>query len=554
VKTSTKILILFLFLLWVLPGTVGRDPWKADEPYSLGMVNHIVRTGDWVVPAVAGVPFLEKPPLYYLSASAFVAVLSPPLAPHDAARLVNVFWLLAVLVALGLAAREVAGERAAWTAPVLLLGCVILVVPAHKLLTDIGLLAGFTTGLYGLSISRRSPGWGGFWIGTGMGIGFLSKGLLAPGALAILAAALPVLFRTWRTRNYATSLAISLPAILPWVVIWPLALFLRSPESLIEWFWVQNLSRYFGYAYIGERHSPASFVLNLSWIAWPVLPFAAWSVWRTRAEWRSHAVWQLPLAASVLLIAVLAFSAAKRPLYTLPLLPPLCLMAATASDAVPQRIRSAMHGAGVALFGLLGIVLWTGWLLHVNGSSLFARFLPALTVHYPPVDGRLLAGALACTFGWVLLVVLARIEEAPLLFTWTAGIALVWGLAMTLWLPWLEAQGSFRDVFTPVRERLPAGHGCVASYGLGESERAMLEYFAGVRPKPLESAPTAPCDLLLIGSGDGNNVPSSDADWKLLWKGTRPREEAKERYALYLHVGNPAGAAPLISREMVRRN
>jgi len=68
----------------------GPRSWKADEPYGLGIVNQIVRTGDWVVPAVADVPFLEKASLYYLGAAAFVSVLSPPLAPHDAARLVNV--------------------------------------------------------------------------------------------------------------------------------------------------------------------------------------------------------------------------------------------------------------------------------------------------------------------------------------------------------------------------------------------------------------------------------------------------------------------------------
>jgi len=554
VKTSTKILIIVLFFLWILPGTVGRDPWKADEPYSLGMVNHIVRTGDWVVPAVAGVPFLEKPPLYYLGASAFVAVLSPPLAPHDAARLANVFWMLVVLITLGLAAREVSGERAAWTAPLVLLGCVIVVVPAHKLLTDIGLLAGISAGLYGLSISRRRPGWGGFWTGTGMGIGFLSKGLLAPGVLGILAAALPVLFRPWRTRDYARALAVSLPAALPWLVIWPLALFLRSRDSFIEWFWVQNLSRYLGYAYIGERHSPLSFIVTLLWLAWPALPLAAWAVWRTRAEWRSHPVWQLPLAAAVLITAVLAFSAAKRPLYTLPLLPPLCIMAAAGAEMVPQRIRSVIHGGSAALFGLLGLVLWAGWILQVNGAGLFTRFLPANTVHYLPVDGRLLTGALICTLGWILLLAAVRREEALLPFSWTAGIALVWGLVMTLWIPWLEAQGSYRDVFSAVRERLPAQYACVASYGLGESERAMLEYFAGVRPKPLETFPTAPCDLLMIGTGDGTTAPASEPDWKLLWQGTRPRDEAKERYKLYLHVALPAGAAPSIAREMVRGN
>ena len=553
-KISTKILVIVLFFLWVLPGTVGRDPWKADEPYGLGIVNQIVRTGDWVVPAVADVPFLEKPPLYYLGAAAFVSVLSPPLAPHDAARLVNVFWMLVVLITLGLATREIAGERPAWTAPVFLLGCVILVIPAHKLITDMGLLAGFSLAIYGLAISRRNPGWGGLWTGTGIGIGFLTKGLLAPGSLGIIAAVLPLLYPSWRTRTYVKALMIAFAAALPWLVIWPVALYLRSPVHFIEWFWFQNLGRYLGYAYIGESHSPANFILNLSWVAWPVLPLAAWSLWRSRAEWRSHPVWQLPLAAFLVLLAVLSIAAAKRPLYTLPLLLPLCIMAAAAADAVPQRIRSLIHGAGVALFGLLGLALWTGWLLHVNGSTLFTRYLPALTVHYPPVDARLLFGATVCTLGWILLLFPVPREDVPLLFSWTAGIALVCGLVMTLWLPWLEAESSFRDAFSPIRTRMPDRFACVASLDLGESERALLEYYADIRANPLETTPAVPCDLLLIGRGSEKIEPAAGSGWKVLWEGVRPRDRAKEHYTLYQHTAPHAPAAPAITREMVRQN
>jgi len=47
-------------------------------------------------------------------------------------------------------------------------------------------------------VALKRPALGGFWLGTGVGIGFLSKGLLAPGVLGITAALLP-LYPAWRT-------------------------------------------------------------------------------------------------------------------------------------------------------------------------------------------------------------------------------------------------------------------------------------------------------------------------------------------------------------------
>ena len=84
-KNISLIILIALFLLWIAPGLVGRDLWKADEPYSFGIVNHMVTTGDWTVPSLAEEPFMEKPPIFYMTAAGFVKLFSPRLPPHDAA-------------------------------------------------------------------------------------------------------------------------------------------------------------------------------------------------------------------------------------------------------------------------------------------------------------------------------------------------------------------------------------------------------------------------------------------------------------------------------------
>jgi 4-amino-4-deoxy-L-arabinose transferase-like glycosyltransferase len=58
VLNSKAALFLLLVAVWLLPGLIGRDPWKADEAYTYGLVLHIIETGDHVVPTLAGEPFL----------------------------------------------------------------------------------------------------------------------------------------------------------------------------------------------------------------------------------------------------------------------------------------------------------------------------------------------------------------------------------------------------------------------------------------------------------------------------------------------------------------
>jgi len=58
-----------LVVAWLLPGLVGHDPWKPDEAYTFGLIFHIRETGDWLVPTLAGEPFVEKPPLYFWTRS-----------------------------------------------------------------------------------------------------------------------------------------------------------------------------------------------------------------------------------------------------------------------------------------------------------------------------------------------------------------------------------------------------------------------------------------------------------------------------------------------------
>ncbi len=534
--------LIVLFALWITPGLVGREPWKADEPYSFGLVNHVIQTGDWVVPALTGEPFLEKPPLYYLTAAGFGRLFSPPLALYDAARLATALYMLLALVFLALAGRELYGKEHGALAALLLMGCVHLQVNVHKLITDVSLFTGFAVALYGFALCGRRRAAGGFWIGTGTGIGFMSKGILAPGMLGIVAVALPVLFSRWRRKDYAVSLAVALLASLPWLVIWPAALYLRSPDYFVTWFWYENFGRFLGFAHgaaggfnVGAPDPHSWYLKNLLVIGWPVVLPAFFALWHFRGSWREHPLFQVPLVSFLVMLVVLSASTTNRGLYAMPMLLPFTLLALPGMDPLPPRVRAVANRAGVILFGTLALLLWLGWLCLMTGvPAPLAQKIQAFQPDYiPRVNGILLAAAACYSLAWLFAVAKITRSAEHAAVNWTLGVVLAWGLAMTLWLPWLEAGASYRGIFSSLKSGLPASYRCIASFDMGESERAMIEYYAGVQVRPIDWSGAEPCDLLLVGLDRDRVDTSSQPAWTVIWEGKRPQTRPKEHYTLF---------------------
>src|SRR6266571_4198678 len=126
---------------YLLSGLVGHDPWKADEAYVFGAVHDFFETGDWVVPTVAGEPFMEKPPLFYWVATGF--------------------FMAVTCGAVGWTARLWWGRGYGRVAVLALLGCLGVVEHAHKMLPDIPLLTGFAISAAGFALIRAGAPIGG---------------------------------------------------------------------------------------------------------------------------------------------------------------------------------------------------------------------------------------------------------------------------------------------------------------------------------------------------------------------------------------------------------
>jgi hypothetical protein len=112
------------------------------------------------------------------------------------------------------------------------------------------------------------------------------------------------------------------------------------------------------------------------------------------------------------------------------------------------------------------------------------------------------------------------------------GMTLIWGLLTTLFLDYADASKSYRSMMTELARSLPPGYDCISSRKLGESQRAMLHYLAGIvtyREEVPQRRRT--CDLMLA-QGVRSQPPEIPPGWHQIWEGTRPGEN-DEYFWLY---------------------
>src|SRR5712691_6793923 len=195
-----------LDLAYLRPGLVGHDPWKTEDATGIGIVHQMLEHGQWIVPYLAGEPYLEDGPFHYWIAALTAKLFGLVLAPHDGARLASGVMMAAVIAFVHLAGRELYGRTEGMGAVLALLGCLGLLVHAHETLGEISMLAGQALAWYGIALAPRKPHRAGWLLGAGLVIAALSKGIpavIAPAAVALFA---PFVAHPWRRREYALTL------------------------------------------------------------------------------------------------------------------------------------------------------------------------------------------------------------------------------------------------------------------------------------------------------------------------------------------------------------
>jgi 4-amino-4-deoxy-L-arabinose transferase-like glycosyltransferase len=548
------LLALALVCAWLLPGTLGHDPWKQDETYTFGIIEHMLDTGDLVVPTNAGQPFMEKPPIYDWVAASLAWMFGRFLPLHDAARLASVvFAALTLACTARLARRATGAER--WTdlrVPgmlALFASTLVVIKHIHDMMTDVALMAGAALAfcaLYDLVCAHLRMGGGlrrypdeacnaaptAALFGVGVGIAFLAKGLFVPFVFGATTCAAMLLYPACRSSRFARSLARSALYFAPFALIWPVCLYLHSETLFRIWLWDNNIGRFFGFsvAQLGSENVGHLFVLRTALtVGFPVVPLAlvalAGGAWR---RLRDPEV-ALPVLFSGIGFAVLQASATVRELYILPFIAPLSLLAMQGVRYLPKRVHLAWDLISRIVFGSFVVLAWAAWWTMTASPAthgvlhLLGRWLPLDWVM--PIQPKLIIAALALTLGWVLLLPLLKSAgNWRGAFSWCLGAIVAWGLVGTLLLPWLDVAKSYRAPFEDLRAKLNSTWktgDCMASRGLGESEAPMLYYFAGVMHVPTTEPRATTCNWL-IEQGRPTQAQVPAGGWRLYWEGSRP--------------------------------
>ena len=529
--------LVMLCAAWVVLGLVGHDPWKTEDATSFGIVYEMLEGSDYITPNLAGEPFVDRPPLVYALAAVTGKLAGGVLAAHDAARLAAGLLLGLTLYLLALTGTELFGPDFRWLPVLLFVGCVGLWDRAHQLSPELGLLTGIAAAQYGFALALRRPGWGGFFVGIGVAVAFLARGFLGPLWLALAAAALPLAFDTWRTRGYALTVAVAIPIALLVSAVWPVALAIYSPTDLAAWWNAQSWTDYFGPLSPKAPSDPVVVIKNVPWFAWPALPLAAWTFWtRGRGFNGGLAVpaVELPSMLALVMLASIAVMADPKVIYLMPALLPIALLGALEIDTLKRGFSGALDWFGILTFGLAAALAWYIWFDSLmRGMSLpVARFLRDTEAGYePPWQWLAVVVSALLTLLWLALVRPARRSNRRAVLNWAAGMTLLWALYSTIWLPYLDSRRSYRTVAQSMASHLPS-QGCVASRNLGEPQRALFRYFAGLVTMREETQPNHDCSVVLVQFGRVDHTPEAPEGWRVLWEGQR-RGDDTERFVLY---------------------
>ncbi|HMD74229.1 MAG TPA: phospholipid carrier-dependent glycosyltransferase [Steroidobacteraceae bacterium] len=345
-------LAVFVAVLWlaILP---TRPLFNPDEGRYAEIPREMLASGDWVIPHLNGLAYIEKPPLQYWATALSLQLFGPT---AFAARLYTALTAIGALLAVWLVARRLWSGGAAWRTAAVLASLSLFPVIGQLLSLDMSLTFFMTVAL-GAFLSAQScrPAEARSylliaWAATACGV--LTKGLVAaaiPAAVLILYSALARDGSPWRRLNLRYGLPLFLLISVPWY--WLAA---RRLPDFLEFFFVhEHFARYLTNSADREQawwfFGPVFIVGSLPWT------FAALRVLAT--GWRRQAPageFDAQLFLWIWVVFVLGFfslSDSKLIPYVLPALPALALLIGGSPLSVLRR--DVLVAAALVL--LLGI-------------------------------------------------------------------------------------------------------------------------------------------------------------------------------------------------------
>ena len=547
-----RVALLVFCAAYVLPGLVGRDPWRSADVSAFGHMLAVAEgRAPWSAPALGGLPAdIALLPIWI--GAAFVRLGHGWLDPAIAAR-VPFALLLALVIAgtwyatyhlarfasaqplafaFGGEAKPVHYARAvADGAALALMASLGLLQLGHETTPELVQLAGIGGVLYAQSIATTRP-----WRSAGTLV-LAAAVLAASGAAAVaIALALVTAAVAWnarrppapgpslatrpaplavndRTGGSTRGLAVALGAALAAIAV---AVAVALPTGGFA-------GRWSGYGTPGQV---ARLARGFVWFAWPAWMLAAWTLWSWRRRLAAPHL-ASPIATGAVLLAVWVASAGSDRALLLAL-PPIAVVAAFALPTFQRSTAAAIDWFSVCFFTFAALV---GWVIYVSMQT-GVPAKPALNIarlspgYAHTFSGVALAVAVLATLAWIWLVHWRTSRRRhPLwksLVLPAGGVALCWMLVMTLLLPPLDNARSDRNLVVRLGRHVPRDAPCVAAPTLLRPQLAALEIYGRWRVDATSPAARTGCDWLLQDAARA----APDGGWTLVARERRLRGDA----------------------------
>jgi hypothetical protein len=544
VRRLPRLALLLFCAAYVLPGFIGRAPWKNADIMALGYMFELAQgRARWLSPDLLGQPpeFIALLP-YWLGAWAMK--LAPAwMAPDFAARLPFIALLALTLVATWYAVYSLARTPEAQPVPfafggealptdyaramadgglLALIACLGLAQLSHETtpaLAQLGFTALTFYGIAALPYRIALPT-------VAIAVGMAGLALSGAPAMAVLFAAGGALLHYFDAPSDAATEARGRRGVAIIIIVTVAAAGLAAALDMWEWRLSSHVRNTRDWRGIGRL---------LVWFTWPAWPLALWTVWRWRRQLaRRHVALPLWFALVGLVTAALSSTPDRALLLTLPA---LATLAAFALPTFERNVSALIDWFTLLFFSGCALVIWVIWISMQTGippkpAANVAKLAPGFVPSFSLVP---FAVALAATIAWVALVRwrTKRSREAiwKSLVLPAGGAALGWLLVMTLWLPVLDYARSYVTVVNALKSRMDKP-GCVQVFGLTRAQIASLRFHGGMKLEPEGSATI--CPWLVAAQDLQFAVPTvlEPRRWQLVASVRRPTD-AQDNLLLY---------------------
>lgn len=550
-------LILFLLVLaYIVPGLVGRDPWKIDDVVGLATMLTPLRQGgiSWLIPHVGPFELTQDGPLVMWTGAGLIQLFSPLLGEIIASRVTNLLWFGITLISVWYGT-YLLGRRTEAQPLALPFGGEPTVKDYGRLLADVALLMFIATVGILLRLHETSfvpaviafqalafcalarmldkPLLGALMLGLALTGAFLTRGW--PGLAPILLA-IPIAFSPkgalWPYRKW---LLIAGLLTLGCVMAWLVPAQRVSPSWMNSWFaWNRQ---YYGWPEYSVALRP---LRDLPWFLWPVWPLAGLSLWQWRRWiWAPH-IW-IPLSFALGMLLLLPVIAETGEPEFVMLVAPMSVLAAFAIPTMRRAVINTLDWFALMCFSVTVVCVWVGWFaLHFGIPRQIQLNIQRLTQGFEPhIQWWTVALSALCTLLWIALVYWRLRLKPSMLWRGSmlcaSGIAITWVLLASLWMPAVDYVRSYRPMSAQIEQtlkKLPVQNGqapCVRTQGLSLGTRASLYVFDDIRfsydstcPYVLQQTTQEQLDNGSTGYSDGASV---------LWQGSRGADRY-DRYRL----------------------